>query len=140
MSNIIHIFNTTEKRYLPLKKIKAVADKILEDYKIIDSEISIIFLNDFEIQKINAQFLNHDFTTDVISFNYNEEQLEGEIYISVDTAELQAKEYKVSLTNEVLRLSIHGILHLLGYEDHTVENKEKMHNLEEKYLTIILRK
>lgn len=140
MSNIIHIFNTTEKRYLPLKKIKAVADKILEDYKILDSEISIIFLNDFEIQKINAQFLNHDFTTDVISFNYNEEQLEGEIYISVDTAELQAKEYKVSLTNEVLRLSIHGILHLLGYEDHTVENKEKMHNLEEKYLTIILRK
>jgi len=140
MSNIIHIFNSTEKRYLPLKKIKAVADKILEDYKILDSKISIIFLNDFEIQKINAQFLNHDFTTDVISFNYNEEQLEGEIYISVDTAELQAKEYKVSLTNEVLRLSIHGILHLLGYEDHTVENKEKMHNLEEKYLTIILRK
>ena len=140
MSNNIQIYNTTETKFLPLKKIKTVLGVILEDYKIKDSEINIIFLSDYDIQKINAQFLNHDYTTDVISFNFYEEDLEGEIYISVDTARLQSQEYKVSLTNEVLRLSIHGVMHLLGYEDDSTDKKEKMHNLEEKYLEIILRK
>jgi rRNA maturation RNase YbeY len=140
VSNSIQIFNNTSQKFLPLKKIQAIAAKILEDYHIKDSEISIIFLTDTEIQKINSQYLNHNYATDVISFNFEEENLEGEIYISVDTARIQAQEYKVSLTNEVLRLSIHGIMHLLGYEDDSVDNKEKMHNLEEKYLKIIFGK
>lgn len=140
MSNSIQIFNNTSQKFLPLKKIQAIAAKILEDYHIKDSEISIIFLTDTEIQKINSQYLNHNYATDVISFNFEEENLEGEIYISVDTARIQAQEYKVSLTNEVLRLSIHGIMHLLGYEDDSIDKKEKMHNLEEKYLEIIFGK
>ena len=140
MSSTIHIFNNTSQKFLPFKKIKAITEKILEDYEIKESEISIIFLTDSEIQKINTQFLNHNYATDVISFNFEEENLEGEIYISLDTAKLQAQEYKVSLTNEVLRLSIHGIMHLLGYEDDSVDKKEKMHNLEEKYLEIIFGK
>ena len=140
MSNSLQIFNNTSQKFLPLKKIQAIAAKILEDYHIKDSEISIIFLTDTEIQKINTQYLNHNYATDVISFNFEEENLEGEIYISVDTARIQAQEYKVSLTNEVLRLSIHGIMHLLGYEDDSIDKKEKMHNLEEKYLEIIFGK
>ncbi|MCE5304160.1 MAG: rRNA maturation RNase YbeY [Chloroherpetonaceae bacterium] len=134
MSNTINIFNSTEKRYLPLKKIEDIANEIFKEYQINNANLNIIFLSDAEIQKINKQFLDHNYTTDVISFNFDEKDLEGEVYISIDTAERQAIEYKVSLTNEVLRLTAHGILHLLGYEDDTVDKKEKMHNLEEKFL------
>ncbi|HRS01708.1 MAG TPA: rRNA maturation RNase YbeY [Bacteroidota bacterium] len=132
------VFNETEKKYLPQKKIMDVANLIFDDYHIEDAKIRIIFLYDDDINDINKRFLHHNSPTDVLSFNFEEENLEGEIYISIETAERQAKEYKVSLTNELLRLSIHGILHLLGYEDKTMKNRKIMHNLEDKYLNKIL--
>ncbi|HRT67294.1 MAG TPA: rRNA maturation RNase YbeY [Bacteroidota bacterium] len=134
------VFNETEKKYLPQKKIMDVADLIFDDYHIEDAKIRIIFLYDDDINDINKRFLHHNSPTDVLSFNFEEENLEGEIYISIETAERQAKEYKVSLTNELLRLSIHGILHLLGYEDKTMKNRKIMHNLEDKYLNKILKR
>jgi len=134
------VFNETEKKYLPQKKIIDVADLIFDDYHIEDAKIRIIFLYDDDINDINKRFLHHNSPTDVLSFNFEEENLEGEIYISIETAERQAKEYKVSLTNELLRLSIHGILHLLGYEDKTMKNRKIMHNLEDKYLNTILKR
>ncbi|HPD33537.1 MAG TPA: rRNA maturation RNase YbeY [Candidatus Kapabacteria bacterium] len=134
------VFNETEKKYLPQKKIMDVANLIFDDYHIEDAKIRIIFLYDDDINDINKRFLHHNSPTDVLSFNFEEENLEGEIYISIETAERQAKEYKVSLTNELLRLSIHGILHLLGYEDKTMKNRKIMHNLEDKYLNKILKR
>ncbi|MBP7214635.1 MAG: rRNA maturation RNase YbeY [Candidatus Kapabacteria bacterium] len=116
-----------------------VANLIFEEYNIKDAKIRIVFIYDNEIKEINNRFLHHNSPTDVLSFNFEEENLEGEIYISIETAEQQAKEYKVSLTNELLRLLIHGILHLLGYEDNTIKKRKIMHNLEDKYLQKILK-
>ncbi|HOV91531.1 MAG TPA: rRNA maturation RNase YbeY [Candidatus Kapabacteria bacterium] len=135
----VEIFNETKRKYLPFKKIMDVANLIFEEYNIKDAKIRIVFIYDNEIKEINNRFLHHNSPTDVLSFNFEEENLEGEIYISIETAEQQAKEYKVSLTNELLRLLIHGILHLLGYEDNTIKKRKIMHNLEDKYLQKILK-
>jgi rRNA maturation RNase YbeY len=135
----VEIFNETKRKYLPSKKIMDVANLIFEEYNIKDAKIRIVFIYDNEIKEINNRFLHHNSPTDVLSFNFEEENLEGEIYISIETAEQQAKEYKVSLTNELLRLLIHGILHLLGYEDNTIKKRKIMHNLEDKYLQKILK-
>jgi rRNA maturation RNase YbeY len=135
----VEIFNETKRKYLPSKKIMDVANLIFEEYNIKDAKIRIVFIYDNEIKEINNRFLHHNSPTDVLSFNFEEENLEGELYISIETAEQQAKEYKVSLTNELLRLLIHGVLHLLGYEDNTIKKRKIMHNLEDKYLQKILK-
>jgi len=88
--------------------------------------------------KLNNEYLQHDYYTDVITFSLNEDdtkEIDGEIYICVDVAEEQAKEYKVSLSNELSRLAIHGLLHLCGYGDKTDEEQKLMRSLENKYLS-----
>lgn len=98
------------------------------------NEMSINIVTAEEIHKVNKQFLNHDFSTDIITFNYSEENntLETEIFISLDDAYSNAVKYKVSLDNELLRLVIHGCLHLLGYDDKDKNDKAKMKRMENK--------
>ena len=81
--------------------------------------LNINFVSGAEIHRINKEFLNHDFTTDIITFNYtgNKLDFDGEIFISIDDARFNAKKYKVDLQIELARLVIHGILHLMGYND-----------------------
>ena len=71
------------------------------------------------IHDINKSYLKHDYTTDIITFNYSNslEQIDGEIFISIDDALSNSKKFKVTLSDELVRLVIHGILHLLGYDD-----------------------
>ncbi|MCP5064033.1 MAG: rRNA maturation RNase YbeY [Ignavibacteriae bacterium] len=98
------------------------------------NEMSINIVTSEEIHKVNKQFLNHDYSTDIITFNYSEEKntLETEIFISLDDAYSNAVKYKVSLDNELLRLVIHGCLHLLGYDDKDKNDKAKMKRMENK--------
>lgn len=98
------------------------------------NEMSINIITAEEIHKVNKLFLNHDYSTDIITFNYSEENntLETEIFISLDDAYSNAVKYKVSLDNELLRLVIHGCLHLLGYDDKDKNDKVKMKRMENK--------
>lgn len=132
----INIFNSSSSKLLPKSKIKDGILNTLIGENIDSAQIGIIYVDDNEIHRLNKEFLNHDYTTDVITFPLDEESIEGEIYISVDTAKSQADDYAVSLTNELLRLAIHGTLHLIGYDDASDEDREKMHQLENKYMTI----
>ena len=95
-------------------------------------EISIITSQ--EIHKINKQYLQHDFSTDIITFNYSGENntLDGEIFISLDDAYYNSLKYKVNLDNELLRLIIHGFLHLVGYDDKKPDDKKIMKRHENK--------
>jgi rRNA maturation RNase YbeY len=98
------------------------------------SSVSVILVSDEELLEMNRRFLEHDYLTDVITFPLEEEPLEGEIYISLDRAREQAAEAGVGLYVEVERLAIHGALHLVGYDDATPEERERMRLLEDKYL------
>jgi rRNA maturation RNase YbeY len=90
---------------------------------------------------MNREFLKHDYVTDVIAFPLGEDGgVEGEIYINLDAARKQAREYGVTYTQESRRLLIHGALHLLGYDDTTIRRKKKMSEREDMYLELMKRK
>jgi len=96
----------------------------------------INFLTADQIIPINTKYLDHNYSTDIITFNYSGENytLDGEIFISLDDASFYAKKYGISLENELLRLIIHGLLHLKGYDDKSTNDKRKMKRLENMYV------
>jgi|YNPNPStandDraft_1061719.scaffolds.fasta_scaffold01372_4 probable rRNA maturation factor len=103
-----------------------------------DYSIEISFLTKEQISKLNKEFLNHLGPTDVITFNYsnitNQNTLTGEILVCPDIALEQSKLYSTTFENELLRYIIHGILHLLGFNDESPVEKRKMRIKENKIL------
>jgi len=99
------------------------------------ASVSIVFTDDRFIKNMNKRYLRHNRTTDVISFPLQDgSELDGEVYVNLDQAKRQARDYGVTFRNEVKRLLIHGTLHLLGYRDSTSLLKKKMRRLEDYYL------
>jgi metalloprotein, YbeY/UPF0054 family len=98
-------------------------------------DISYIFCNDERILEINNQYLNHDYYTDIITFDYSEGPvISGDIFISVDTVRSNSEEFGVDFNNELLRILIHGILHLCGQDDKTPELRAEMTEKENRAL------
>ena len=99
----------------------------------------MIFVDDARIQELNRRFLGRDRPTDVIAFNLSDspEKLEGEVYVSVETAERQALDYGVTFWNELCRLAVHGVLHLLGFDDATDVQKKRMTEEENRILGVL---
>ena len=105
--------------------------RILKDEGKNSDNINVILTGDDHLLEVNRRFLNHNYKTDVISFELGERGIvDGEIYISLDRAKIQAKRYGVPLEKEVLRLIIHGVLHLAGWEDATRSQKLRMRKRE----------
>lgn len=134
MSFVINIFKNHKRKFLRTKFIERAVDKTLKNFKVKKANINIILTDYNSVKELNKKFLKHNYETDVLAFLLDDEELEGEIYISIETAEKQAKEYKVSLTNELSRLAIHGTLHLIGYKDKTEQEKAEMHKIEDEIL------
>ena len=118
--------------------LKAVMKSVLQGEKKEYDSVSVLFVSDNEIRKMNKDYLGHDYSTDVISFPLNDEQekLEGEIYVSYETTKINSLNYSVSHSSELLRVVIHGILHLVGYDDSTDSQKEEIKMKEEYYLQL----
>jgi probable rRNA maturation factor len=115
---ILIFYDDVSYRFRSGKKIKKLIENIVTSERFIPGEINIIFTCDKKLIKINRQFLKHNYFTDVISFSYNQEKIiNGEVYISLDTVRGNAINYNISLKKEILRVIIHGVLHLCGYED-----------------------
>ncbi|MEI6311973.1 MAG: rRNA maturation RNase YbeY [Bacteroidota bacterium] len=101
-------------------------------------DINYIFCSDAKILEINKQFLNHDYYTDIISFDYSEINIiSGDIYISIDTVKSNALKFGVLFKEELHRVIIHGVLHFLGYKDKTKADSENMRRLENESLQIL---
>ena len=100
-------------------------------------QISIIFCSDNYILDINQRFLQHDYFTDIITFDYCEDdRLSGDLFISVDSVRENAIEYGTSFNDELNRVMVHGILHLIGYDAHTDEDIRQMRSKENYYLSL----
>ena len=95
------------------------------------------FIPDKEIRKINKNYLNHNFVTDIITFPYSENDniIDGELFISPEQVKKNAKLYKTFFINELRRVIIHGCLHLLGYEDRTQKQALLTRQKEDYYLS-----
>ena len=98
-------------------------------------DINIIFLDDEKLRKINIEYLSRDYYTDIITFDYSEGSiLSGDIFISVERVKENAERFNVDRNSELLRVIIHGILHLIGYTDTSDSEKQKMRLMEDKCL------
>ena len=113
--------------------------------KIIEAEgrkpgkIIFIFSGNDYLQKLNKEFLNHDYATDVITFSDNiRDLINGEIYISLEQVRLNANSFKSPERNELLRVMVHGVLHLIGYEDDVPMKRAVMSEKEDEYIVMAM--
>lgn len=101
-------------------------------------EVAYIFCSDEKILEVNRQYLNHDYYTDIITFDYTEgDVISGDIFISVDTVRSNADEFGVSFEKELNRIIIHGILHLCGFKDKQPDDKAEMTRQEDSALSLL---
>jgi probable rRNA maturation factor len=106
--------------------------KVIKSEKKKEGEISYIFCNDDYLLKINQEHLQHDFYTDIISFDYTVgNELSGDIFISVDRVKENSKDFGVSFDEELKRVVIHGILHYCGYKDKSESDEALMRRKED---------
>ena len=100
-------------------------------------DLSIIFCSDNYILDVNMRYLQHDYFTDIITFDYCEgNKLSGDLFISVDSVRENAAYYGVDFSDELNRVMVHGLLHLIGYDDHTEEEQKTMRQKEDYYLSL----
>jgi probable rRNA maturation factor len=130
----INIFNETDYKYLPYKKLEKAISRVLIAENIENVNVNVIIADNSFIRELNREYLKHDYETDVISFPMDEDDLLGEIYICAPQAEKQAHRYRVSKQEEIIRLGVHGALHLVGYNDFTEEQRKEMRQLENKFI------
>ena len=133
----IFCFSKFEKP--PATQIKFFCDALFLSHKIYFAKISFIFCDDEYLSKLKLEYFNKNEFTDVISFSFSENKsndLEGEVYISLDRAHENSISYSQDYNKEVMRLIIHGCLHLIGFDDETEDEKEKMTLMEDKFLDL----
>jgi len=117
------------------KVIKVIENLILDNGKTA-GDINVIITDDETLKEINIQFLKHNYYTDVITFDYSVgNAVNGEIYISIDSVRENGVNYNVSLKEEIRRVIIHGILHLVGYNDKLKREKIVMKTNEDFWLS-----
>ena len=133
------IFFFKERIKFRLSKRKQLKDWILEiikkeGYSI--SNINFIFCTDSSLRKINKQYLDHDYFTDIITFDNSvlKKTIEGDIFISIDRVIINSKKFTSSFNNELHRVMAHGVLHLIGYGDKTKSQKTEMKTREDFWL------
>lgn len=100
-------------------------------------DINVIFCSDDYILEVNKKYLSHDYFTDIITFDYcNGDILSGDLFISIDSVKENSIFYKTEFIDELNRVIVHGLLHLIGYDDHSEEDIKMMRSKEDHYLSI----
>ena len=118
------------------KKIyKNLISNVIKAEGFLISEVCVVFFNDTQLHKLNLQYLKHDSFTDVVTFDYsNKPQIGGDICVSVERVGENAKTFCVPFSQELARVIIHGVLHLCGYKDKTLLQKNEIRTQEDLYL------
>ncbi|MEI8005544.1 MAG: rRNA maturation RNase YbeY [Bacteroidota bacterium] len=139
MNKAIHFFKnkvkyTVEDRAILVRWITGV----IKDRNKIPGDINFIITSDKSLLEINLKYLNTDTYTDIITFTLSEEEgiISGDVYISIERIKENAKKYDIEQVEEFRRIVVHGVLHLLGYNDLSTSEKRQMTRLENKYLSL----
>ena len=112
--------------------------RVIEHFNKQTGDITYIFCSDEEILRINKLYLNHDYCTDIITFDYSEGNiLSGDLFISLETVKTNSEKFKTEYNEELHRVMIHGILHLCGYDDKTPVDKKTMRERENEALELL---
>ena len=114
--------------------VLSLTSLVKEEGKLL-GDVSVIFVSDDYLLEMNQTYLNHDYYTDIITFDYCEQNvISGDLFISVDRVRENADVFNVDFGTELHRVIIHGVLHLCGYKDKTEDDEEVMRKMENKYL------
>ena len=149
----IEITDRQSQLSLPVDDIRTCAEKLLAEERVASACISLVFVSDREIHQLNRDFLQHDYPTDVISFLLDErpadlqganpnspkgygKHLDGEVVISTETALRSAREYRWSAEQETILYMVHGLLHLVGYDDLSGDERADMRRRELEILSL----
>ena len=129
----IKVFNNFDKIAINDLSVEKLAKKIFLEKSLNDKAIiSIIFCDNKTLNNFKIKYFDEDVFTDIVTFKIEDKPfLEAELYISTEMAIENAKEFKVSLDNEIIRLISHGILHLIGYDDRNNSSSKKMFSVQE---------
>ena len=121
------------------KSIKYLFEQVFNKENIHCAKLSLILSDRKYLNELKKEYFGLDYFTDVIAFNLNEknEDINGEIYVSIDDVILNSKQFNESINQEFKRIIIHGLLHVIGYNDDTDKNKNNMTKLENKYMSFI---
>ena len=140
MISVQLIYDMEETADLNDDWLNSTCKNILNDKDQNTANISIILTNDKKLLQLKNKYFQQDVLTDVITFNLEEDgdPIDGEIYISLNRVSENAREFKQDTGRELKRVIIHGLLHLLGYDDQTPEEKEAMTRLEDHYLSQLI--
>ena len=134
--NEINIFNECKDIDFHKDHIIQLINLSLRATKYNQVKINLIFCDNDKLNSFKRKYFDDDVLTDIVTFPIkNDNDLEAEIYISIEMAKLNADEFNVSLNNELSRLIIHGVLHLIGFNDNTKDAKKIMFSKQEKIIS-----
>ncbi len=124
-----------EFTYSRQQEMKNVLDKLVTDNDMQMGTLNVIFCSDEYLLQMNRDYLQHDYYTDIITFNYNEANfISGDLFISIDRVNENAESLGVESMHELNRVIIHGVLHLVGFNDKSEQEKTEMTLQEDLYL------
>lgn len=152
--NLVHVtlLNRQRVRKLDVRKLRKMTLTLLSELQVVEAELGVTFVADEEMTLVNETFLQHEGSTDVITFDHTLEQdsrrkseetkhnvLHGELFICVDEAIRQAKRFRTTWRSELTRYIVHGVLHLLGHDDHRAADRFKMKREENRLVRKLVR-
>lgn len=126
------VTNAHPRRRVRSRAVARVVRAILKTERRSRASVAVVFIDSRRSRSLNRRYLGHDWVTDVLSFSLAPAPaIEGEVYVNLDRARTQADQLGLQYGNEVLRLVVHGVLHLLGYDDRAPVRRRKMHDRQE---------
>ena len=138
----VDVYNAHPRRRVRKQTVAGYVSRVLRDEHLRNAEIGVVAIDTRFCRRINKQYLSHDYSTDVISFPLGMgggKSLEGEIYVNLDKAREQARDYGVTIAQEIARLVVHGTLHLAGYDDRRLTEARRMRDRENRYVALLFR-
>ena len=145
----LKISNRQRTKKINARRLKQIVSVLFEELEISEAELGINLVGAQEMARANRQFLQHEGSTDVITFDHrdhesritnHELEIHGELFICVDDAILQAKAFKTSWQSEVVRYIVHGVLHLLGHDDLNPAMRRKMKREENRLVRLLAKR
>ena len=132
---MISLISHTDFSLKTKEAYKNLISNVIKAEGFLISEVCVVFFNDSQLHKLNLQYLKHDSFTDVVTFDYSDnQQVAGDICVSVERVSQNAKSFGVSFSQELARVITHGVLHLCGYKDKTLIQKNEIRIKKDLYL------
>lgn len=139
MDNIIIHFEDIDHFKLDVDEITTWLNHVAKSENYVLQEVNIIFCSDNYLLHVNKEFLAHDYYTDIITFDNSENKgtIISDIFISVERVRENAQQFKITFQEELHRVMVHGLLHLVGYNDKNDVEKRMMKEKENSYLSLL---